>query len=84
MFNEEIVQCKQDIGGPDAIHLTPHHVVVDVEVLVLVVEHLDQVELPLVPPRPPGHEAEGGRGVGQRAQPLMEAGELVRGQAEVN
>ena len=62
----------------------PHHVVVNVEVLVLVMEHLDQVEHPGVAPRPPGHEAEGGRGVGQGAQPLVEAGELVRGQAEVN
>ena len=47
-------------------------------------EHLDQVELPRLPPRRPGHEAEGGRGVGERAQPLVQAGELVRGQAEVN
>lgn len=74
----------QDIVGPDTVHLTPHHVVVDVEVLVLVMEHLDQVEHPRLPPRPPGHEAEGGRGVGEGAQPLVEAGELVRGQAEVN
>ena len=62
----------------------PHHVVVDVEMLVLVMEHLDKVEHPGVAPRPPGHEAEGGRGVGQGAQPLVEAGQLVRGQAEVN
>ena len=74
----------QDIVGPDTIHLPPHHVVVDVEVLVLVMEHLDQVELPRLPPRLPGHEAEGGRGVGERAQPLVQAGEFVRGQAEVN
>ena len=74
----------QDIVGPDTIHLPPHHVVVDVEVLVLVMEHLDQVEQPLVVSLLPGNEAEGGRGVGERAQPLVQAGELVRGQAEVN
>ena len=47
-------------------------------------EHLDQVEQPLVASLLPGHEAEGGRCVGQGAQPLVEAGDLVRGQAEVN
>ena len=47
-------------------------------------EHLDQVEQPLVASLLPGPEAEGGRGVGQGAQPLVEAGDLVRGQAEVN
>ena len=62
----------------------PHHVVVDVEVLVLVMEHLDQVELPRVAPLLPSHEAEGGRRVGEGAQPLVEARDLVRGQAEVN
>ena len=60
-----------------------HHVVVDVEVLVLVMEHLDKVEVPWGGPGP-GHEVEGGGGVGQGAQPLVEAGEPVRGQAEVN
>ena len=47
-------------------------------------EHLDQVEQPLVASLLPGNEAEGGRGVGQGAQPLVEAGDLVRGQTEVN
>ena len=60
-----------------------HHVVVDVEVLVLVMEHLNQMEVPGGGPGL-GHEVEGGGGVGQGAQPLMEAGEPVRGQAEVN
>ena len=45
-------------------------------------EHLDQVEQPLVVSL--SNEAEGGRCVGQGAQPLVEAGDLVRGQAEVN
>ena len=46
-------------------------------------EHLNQVEVPWGGPGP-GHEVEGGGGVGQGAQPLVEAGEPVRGQAEVN
>ena len=52
--------------------------------LVLVMEHLDQVELPRVTTRLPRHEAEGGCGVGEGAQPSVEAGDLVGGQAEVN
>ena len=52
--------------------------------LVLVMEHLHQVELPRVTTQLPRHEAEGGCGVGEGAQPSVEAGDLVGGQAEVN
>ena len=69
MQYRRLAQCRYD--GP------PHHVVVDVEVLVLVVEHLHQ-------PEAGPQQGEGGGGVREAEQPPVEAGLRVRGQAQVH